>query len=149
MIKRIRQLFLFLAVLVFASCQSHKETASKEENQSDKEKQRFIPEEYRFPQDKIGAGKTFVYVKEGVLKDTLFEDNQLVTEYGAQYLIYKRYNAKAKFDSLKIVPGGKTMEDFSFWSPDYEDTDNVCIKGKINDDKVIDNGTKLGRYYTA
>ena len=141
------QLFLLLAVLAFASCQSHKENEPIGENKSQRKIQRFIPEEYRYPLDKIGKGKTFVFKIVGSLNDSLFYNVQPLTEAGTQYVSVTRYTSRQKIDSLKLTVKDKIMEVFSFRSPDPGDTGRQCMREEIKEDTVIDNGTKLGKFF--
>jgi hypothetical protein len=141
------QLFLLLAVLAFASCQSHKETESVGEKKSQRKIQRFIPEEYRYPLNKIGNGKTFVYKTMGTLNDSLFYDVQLTTEAGTKYLLVTLYTSRIKLDSFKLTTEDNPIEIFKFRSPDLSDTSRQCIQGEIKEDTVIDNGTKLGKLF--
>ena len=138
--KQIQQLSLLIAVLAFASCQPHNQ------NKSAEEKQRFIPIEYRYPTDKIGNGKTYVYTKAGDSNDTVYNDLHLITENGIQYFLVTRYNTTAKLDSMKLTTWDKEVEVFSFRSPDFSDTNVVCLRGEIKEDTIIDNGTELGKY---
>ena len=105
----------------------------------------FLPKDYRFPTNQIGKGKTFIYSKVGVTNQTSFKDLLFINEPSGQFLLSKQYSAVAKFDSSKTSIDNKLVETFTFMSPDNSDNEHLPIKGEIKDDKVIDNGRKLGQ----
>jgi hypothetical protein len=122
-------IFLFFIVFLFnVSCSSEKESNS------------FLPKEYRFPIDQIGDGKTFVFRKVGFPDQISMKDVEIVKESGNEFLISKQYSKDAVFDSSKRTIDGKLIESLT-----YMMGNSKPVKGIIQEDKIIKNGSRYGQ----
>jgi hypothetical protein len=98
----------------------------------------FIPRDYYFPQDKIGNGKTFVFIDQNT-GDTSYQDLYFKYRDNTKYLVVKAYRANSVEDSL-IYLDYKLKESYSYFFGKTE-----ARKAEILQDTVIENGKKLGK----
>ena len=102
---------------------------------SDNNPGNFIPEEFEYPDSKIGAGKTFVY-RNNLTKQQAFEDRKIFNINGQHFLVLKRYNSISVSDSIKLL-NGKAIEVYTFMNGNP-------IKEETLEDTVMNNGQRLG-----
>ena len=133
-IKNFGYIFLLLILLICSAC-----------NKSDGERQ-FIPNEFEFPFEKIGKGKTFIYKQEGQANKTFFKDVNSIIEGNRKFIIYQNYTPTEKGDSAKFTKNHNLVETFIFLSPD--DSRNLDfpnkVKGRIMEDSIIRTERKIG-----
>ena len=115
---------LLLAILFFSKC-------------SDTKTAYFIPEEYQYPDNKIGNGKIFIY-QDSLTKEFVSKSIKLINMDGRTYRIYKQYDSTSTTDSA-IIFNGKMVEDYNFI------IGGRATKADIMEDTIINNGFKLGQ----
>ena len=100
----------------------------------------FIPEEFEYPDTKIGTGKTFVYqnIKN---KQEIFKELKLVNSNGNNYRTLKSYDIHSASDSVKSL-NGVTIEVFNFFMAG----DGNVTKGQKMRDTILHNEQKLGTH---
>ena len=117
--------FLLLATLFFNKC-------------TDTKTAYFIPQEFQYPDAKIGNGKIFVY-EDSLTKKLALKSIKLINVNGNNYRVYKQYDSTATTDST-IIFNGKTFEDYNFI------INGKAAKADIIQDTIINNGIKLGEH---
>jgi hypothetical protein len=107
----------------------------------------FIPKDFDYPDNKIGAGKTFVY-QDVDLNKYMFKDIKLINAEDQRYITTYYYRmpdstGRSVSDSI-VTSNGRTIEVYNFWMSG----DNKIIKGEKLGDTILDNNGKLGKHST-
>jgi hypothetical protein len=102
----------------------------------------FIPKEYTYPTNRMGAGKIFTYEDSLVGKQT-FTEVRVSTKNGKRFRSTKGYSLDSKSDSTVYWEDG-SAEHYIFFLGNGIDP----IKGENIRDTIIRNGQKLGVHST-
>jgi len=102
----------------------------------------FIPDDFQYPESKIGMGKTFVY-KNSATDELTFDDLKILDIDGHHFQTLKSYDSKSVHDSVKLL-NGKVFETFNFFMNKGGDP----IKAENLKDTILNNGLKLGIHLT-
>lgn len=102
----------------------------------------FIPEDFQYPYNKIGVGKTFVY-QNSLTKEQTFEDLRTLDIGGKHFETLKSYNANSVNDSVKLL-NGKVFETFIF----FMSSGGHFVKAETVKDSILNNNLKLGVHVT-
>ncbi|ESU25271.1 hypothetical protein FSS13T_18550 [Flavobacterium saliperosum S13] len=130
-----RNITYFFLLLILISC-----------NKKNKEFTDFIPKEYQYPIKKIGKGKSLHYQRMGSIDG--FEKINLskVKESNTEFLIYSRHDKHFLLDSIKTTLDGKLVEIYNFNLLRKIEPDHFKgIKGKLINNKIVDDGSKFGK----
>jgi hypothetical protein len=117
-------LSLFVLTAIFIKCSAQKPTD-------------FIPKEFRYPDDKIGAGKTFIY-QDSLTAKRSFENLQIVNRDGKRFKMIKEYDSNSVSDSA-IYLEDRVVEHYNFIL-----NNGSPIKAENLQDTVTNNGHRLG-----
>jgi hypothetical protein len=101
---------------------------------------RFIPEDFDYPNNKIGAGKTYVYWNRDS-SQYHFDDIRIINDKG--YRSIRSYGDDSIGDSI-ITSNGRTIEVYNF----FLSRDRKGIKGEKLQDITLNNNHKLGKHLT-
>jgi len=101
---------------------------------------RFIPEDFDYPNNKIGAGKTYVY-RNRDSSQYHFNDIKIINDQG--YRSIRNYGDDSIGDSI-ITYNGRTIEVYNF----FLSRDRKGIKGEKLQDIILSNNDKLGKHLT-
>jgi len=102
----------------------------------------FIPQEYRYPDSKIGAGKTFIY-QNSVTDKRIFRDFRNLDSNGQHFLIVKSYDSASVSDSTKYL-NDKVVDVYNF----YMNQDRSPVRAELILDTVLNKEQKLGVHIT-
>ena len=126
-----RNYFIYILFFVLLSC-------------TKKEKENFIPTEYLYPIENIGNGKQFNYYRVGSLHEKNSVVNlSIINNSKEQFLVKSEYCNGIKTDSIKTTLKGELLEIYNF-NLLYK-TQHEILKGKIIENKIIDDGSELGK----
>jgi hypothetical protein len=103
----------------------------------------FIPKEYWYPDDSIGAGKTFVY-RNGLSNQEYYVNLTLSNIDGRKFKSFLSYNSKFKIDS-NVFHNGELVGTYYQLSTSAPQ----MYKGDIIENKIINNDNKLGKQITC
>lgn len=98
----------------------------------------FIPKEFHYPSDKIGAGKTFVY-QDSLSNKLRFEDLRILNTNGRQFNITKSYDSISISDSIKYL-NGKVVERYNY----FLNVGGNPIRAEILQDTILYNARRSG-----
>jgi hypothetical protein len=98
----------------------------------------FIPKDFDYPDNKIGAGKTFVY-KNIDSNQYNFKDIRLIND--KSYRSIREYDNHSVSDSL-ITYNGRTIEVYNF----FMSGDGTITKGEKLQDTIVKTNDKLGKH---
>jgi hypothetical protein len=118
-------LSLFVLAAIFIKCSAQKPTD-------------FIPKEFRYPDDKIGAGITFIY-QDSLTAQRTFENFQIVNRDGKRFKATIKYDSNSVNDSVLYL-NGRVVEHYNF----FLNKGGNPIKAENLQDTVTNNGHKLG-----
>lgn len=118
-------LSLFVLAAFFIKCSAQKPTD-------------FIPKEFRFPDDKIGSGKTFTF-QDSLTAQRTFENFQIVNRDGKRFKATIKYDSNSVSDSVLYLDG-RVIEHYNF----FLNKGGNPIKAENLQDTVINNGHRLG-----
>jgi hypothetical protein len=98
----------------------------------------FIPKEFEYPDDTIGAGKTFIY-EDSLTKRQHYENLQILDSNGKKLKITKSYDSSSVSDSVRYLDD-KLVEHYNF----FLNKGGNPIKAENLQDTVTNNEHRLG-----
>jgi len=110
-----------------------------ETNSQTKNKERFYPEEYLYPLNELGAGKTYVYKEVGGTQYS-YMDIIPIQDSNQSVYVTQHYTSTEKIDSSTFSANWLLHDTYLFLS------DTSPTRGKILSDEVIDDGSRLGQH---
>jgi len=102
----------------------------------------FIPDDFQYPDNKIGMGKTFVY-QNSATQEVTFKDLKILNVNGQHFQTLKSYDSSSAGDSVKSL-NGRTFETFNF----FMNKGGNPVKAENLKDTILKNGQKLGIHLT-
>jgi hypothetical protein len=118
-------LSLFVFAAIFIKCSAQKPID-------------FIPKEFRYSDDKIGGGKTFIY-QDSLTAQRTFEKFQFVNRDGKRFKAIIKYDSSSVSDSVLYLDG-RVVEHYNF----FLNKGGNPIKAENFQDIVTNNGHRLG-----
>ena len=106
-----------------------------------KKRERFYPSEYLYPNDQLGNGKTYIYQVDEQ-KEYRYMDVFPVSQENDTLYVTKHYNVTGTIDSAKFSSNWLMVDIYLF-------PGGIPIRGTIDSDEVIDDGSQLGRHLSS
>lgn len=106
-----------------------------------KKKDRFYPAEYLYPLNKLGKGKTYVYEDIGGTQYN-YTDVIPMRDHNQPVIAIRHRTTSQTVDSLICSENWLLLDSYLF----LPGSGSKALKGKILEDDVIDDGSRLGKH---